>query len=261
MKGSQKTILASIGILIVCSCANNERWNDIRTVQVIAQATKSTKTQTLEKNAPQSAAPPYDITVDMEFMDTTIAINAEVSRKINTELIREFLSLNNEYESNHAVKAFINQLQTQYENDENSSEIYDHYTGKAQFGFDGVINYFFTEEYYGGGAHPNSVTSIQCFNTQTGDKINLNQLITDTCTISLSNRLTERLMKKVGVPSLDSLHSLGYLDNVDMFVSDNFILDKDSIHFYYNQYDIAPYAAGPITLSFSYEELKDYIRR
>lgn len=259
MKGSH-IITLGIGFLIVYSCANNEKWNDIRTVQVSAQAKKETKKQLLEQDKIVPSTP-YNITVDMEFMDTTIAINADVCRKINTELIREFLDLNNEYEGNHAVETFIDLLQTQYESDDKPSDMYDHFTGTAQFGFDGIINYFFTEDYYGGGAHPNSVTSIQCFSTQTGDKINLDQLITDTCSVPLSQRLTDRLMKKVGVVSLDSLHSLGYLDNIEMFVSDNFILDKDSIHFYYNPYDIAPYAAGAITLSFSYEELKDYIRK
>ena len=38
------------------------------------------------------------------------------------------------------------------------------------------------------------------------------------------------------------------------------MLKKDSIHFFYNRYDIAPYAAGTTTLGFPYEELSEIMK-
>ena len=238
-------------VLIVCSCASNEKWNDIHVVKVAANATAERNTKTNEVGD-TIVSPPYDITVDMEFMDTTSIENIEVCHKINKKLIEEF--------PHKAVNVFIERLQNQYEQDDLSPEVYDHYIGEAKYGRGGVINYFMNEDFYGGGAHPTSVTSILRFNTQTGEKIELYEFFTDTCSTTLCGKLTKRLMDYVGVTTLDSLHELGYLDMLDMYVTENFFLDKDSISFFYNTYDIAPYAVGPTTLTFSYDELKDYIR-
>ncbi|MBO4663061.1 MAG: DUF3298 domain-containing protein [Bacteroidaceae bacterium] len=44
-----------------------------------------------------------------------------------------------------------------------------------------------------------------------------------------------------------------------MYNSDNIKLGTDSISFFYNPYDIAPYALGSTTISFAYDELKGII--
>lgn len=259
MKVTRLIPIAFIGFIIVCSCANNDKYNDIHVVKVTAKSS-SEKKQKSQEQGDIITIPPYDITVDMEFMDTTSAINSLACKNINNFIIREFLNIQNEQDGQKAVATFIQRLQNHYEQEEMAPEIYDHLTGKAEFGREGVLNYTLYEDFYGGGAHPTAVTNIVCFNTETGNKINLYDVFTDTCTHSLCDVLTDRLMKDVGATSLDSLHSLGYLEMLDMFVSENFTLAKDSIHFFYNQYDIAPYSVGTTTLSFSYEELKNYLR-
>ena len=253
-------IISLIGILSIFSCAHTEKWNDIHTVKVEAEAIAPKKATTTEIGD-TITTPPYDITVDMEFMDTTSIENREACNKINTYLIEEFLNQKGELDCNKAVDAFIENLKAQYAQDDISRQIFDHYTGKAVYGKEGVINYILVENYYSGGAHPTSVTSILRFDTNTGEKIDLNGFFNDTCQYVLCDRLINRLMADKGVPTIDSLHAIGYLEVGDMFVSENFILNKDSISFFYNQYDIAPYACGTTTISFSYEELKDYIRK
>lgn len=260
MKISNLFWIICVVLAMATSCANNDKWNDIHVVKVTAQA-QAEKKQQIHELGDTTYTPSYDITVDMEFMDTTYAINLEACKKINAQLIKEFLDIDDVQNGDKAVKLFIERLQNHYEQDEMSPEIYDHLTGKAVFGRDGILNYILNEDYYGGGAHPTSVTNIICFSTETGNKISLYDVFTDTCKISLCEALTDKLMQNVGVNSLDSLHSLGYLDMLDMFVSENFSLAKDSIHFFYNQYDIAPYSVGTTTLSFSYEELKNYLRQ
>lgn len=260
MYRSQYLLLFCIGLLILSSCANNEKWNGISTIKVEAEA-NATKKATTTEVGDTITSPSYDITVDMEFMDTTSIENLDVCHRINKYLIAEFLEQDDETDSKKAVNTFIERLQNIYSQDDMSTEIYDHYTGKAVFGPDGVINYILVQNYYGGGAHPTSITSILRFNTQTGEKIGLYDFFADTCSTTLCDKLTERLMQYTGAPDLDSLHSLGYLDMISMFISENFLLNKDSISFFYNQYDIAPYACGTTTLSFGYDELKDYIRK
>lgn len=260
MKGSQYILIGTLALLIISSCASNEKWNDIHTVKVAGQAKAEKQDNTDEEGEP-TIVPTYDIVVNMEFMDTTSIENHDACMTINNHIIREFLDQQDETDGTKAVETFIERLQNQYVSDEMSQDMYDHYIGKAEFGCEGIINYILCEDFYGGGAHPTAVTSIMRFDTNTGNKIGLREFFTDTCTASLCDRLTQRLMENIGVPTLDSLHSLGYLDMLDMFVSENFLLRKDSVSFFYNQYDIAPYSKGTTTISFSYDELKDLIRK
>lgn len=260
MKGSQYILIAAIGILLICSCANSEKWNNIHTVKVCAEA-KAEKQEKTTYDGDTFTSPSYDITVNMEFMDTTMHDNAEACHNINKYLIEEILQRKGETDGERAVASFIAHLKNEYEQEEMAPEIYDHYTGKAEYGMDGIINYTLVEDFYGGGAHPSVVTTILCFDAQTGRKIDLYDVFTDTCTQTLCDKLTERLMQQVGVKTLDSLNACGYLEMQDMFISENFLLKKDSVSFFYNQYDIAPYSFGTTTLSFSYDELEGLLRK
>lgn len=258
MKGSRYLLIGGISALILLSCASNEKWNDIHTVKVAAKALAEKKS-TATESGDTIITPPYDISVNMEFMDTTSLENAEACRKINHCLIEEFLNQNID-DGKKAVEIFIQRLLNIYEQEDLAPEIYDHFNGKAEYGKEGIINYIHTEDYYGGGAHPSQITTILCFDAETGDKVGIYELFNDQHFSTLTERLTQRLMEKVGVTSIDSLHSLGYLEMGDIFISENFLLGKDSIHFFYNQYEIAPYSAGSTTLSFSYKELEDIMR-
>ena len=51
----------------------------------------------------------------------------------------------------------------------------------------------------------------------------------------------------------------GFLIN-DLYVSNNFILGKESITFIYNRYDIAPYSTGEILLDIDYNRIKDILK-
>ena len=72
----------------------------------------------------------------------------------------------------------------------------------------------------------------------------------------LQELLLEKLMKMNQARSLEDLHKRGILEMSDMFISNNFALREDSIEFYYNEYDIAPYAYGAFSICLSYEEVQ-----
>ena len=118
-----------------------------------------------------------------------------------------------------------------------------------------VINYVIANEYYTGGAHPNSAYTIINFDAQTGDEIKLEDIFKDDYEESLCNRLTDALAEKIGARSRKEIQEKGYLTFNDIFPTENFIIKDDSILFCYNLYEIAPRAAGITTLGFTYEEL------
>ena len=53
------------------------------------------------------------------------------------------------------------------------------------------------------------------------------------------------------ITSLEGLQNAGILNSTNMYVPDNFLLEKEKVSFLYNKYDIAPYAVGVITLFFA----------
>jgi hypothetical protein len=122
-----------------------------------------------------------------------------------------------------------------------------------------VINYRLVEDTFMGGAHPCRLTTILRFNAQTGEFISLDDVFPTTNQPALQDLLQKKLMANNGVHSLEGLHEKGLLEMTEMFVSSNFALRADSIEFYYNEYDIAPYAYGPSTLCLGYDQVKDII--
>ncbi len=212
-------------------------------------------------NIQDSIISPYDIAIDMEFANGKNPEQQIIANNINAKLQDLFLEKVDTTNLPSTIKEYIKKLCDTYKQEDINYHINrsDHLKGRFEYGLNGTVNYIFTEDYYGGGAHPTSTTVILCFNAETGSQITTNELVVDSCRGKLIDKLTEKLMKNVNVNCIDSLRELGYLDMSDMFISDNFLLGKDSISFYYNAYDIAPYAYGSTTLSFSYEELDGII--
>ncbi len=228
----------------ILSCKDNAGWNGIEFVKV-----------------QDSIRAPYDIAVDMEFANGKNPEQQKIANIINARLQDEFLEKVDTTNIHSSIKNFIKNLCDTYKEEDETFHLdrFEHMTGRFEYGISGIINYSLTEDYFGGGAHPTTNTTLLCFNADTGEQITVDALVVDSCRHKLMDMLTERLMRNVGATCLDSLYAIGYLDNVNMYISENFKLGTDSVSFHYNPYDIAPYALGSSTISFSYDELKGII--
>ena len=202
----------------------------------------------------------FDVSVDVDFMEPKSLEDSVACHNINRYIITQLLNQPDGSSQQEAVEGYIKKMKEEFKADEYALTCYDHLTGVAEYGLNGVINYTLHEDYYGGGAHPTQLITIKRFRTTTGDPIDLWDIFADSCSNSIKNLLTEKLIVQVGVRNLEELKELGYLDMVDMFIPNNFWMYQDSLVFFFNQYDIAPYALGQMSLPFSYEELKPYMR-
>ena len=154
---------------------------------------------------------------------------------------------------------YIEAAKEEFHSDNIANIYYDHLKGSAEHGMKGVINYRLVEDTFMGGAHPCQLTTILRFNTQTGEFIPLDEVFSTIHQHALQDTLLHKLMADNGVRTLQGLQKKGFLEMSDMFVSHNFALRDDSIEFYYNEYDIAPYAYGPTTICLSYDQVKDIV--
>ncbi|MCH5175833.1 MAG: DUF3298 domain-containing protein [Prevotellaceae bacterium] len=243
-------------LLLATSCDSNKKWNDIEFYEVnkSEQFTEDYEYDDDDEFADfhDDSEREFDVSVDMQFMQSGNGISEEVCQRINAQLIDKLLNQSGEQVADDAVEKYIKEMENQFRKDKLVREYVDHLEGTAEYGFENVINYRLTQTVFAGGAHPSTTTTILRFNAMTGDFISLDNVFPSANHDALIDLLTAKLMKDNGVDSMEGLHEIGYLEFMDMFVTPNFALRKDSIEFYYNEYDIAPYAYGPSTICLDY---------
>lgn len=113
---------------------------------------------------------------------------------------------------------------------------------------------------YTGGAHGNSFYGILIIDKKDGKELHLNDFFTDIDEVN--KRVEPYFRKSMELSTDEDLIEAGYWFPDGRFsVNDNFYFLNDSIYFYYNAYEIAPYAAGPIEISVPVADIRSLLRR
>jgi hypothetical protein len=111
-----------------------------------------------------------------------------------------------------------------------------------------------------GGAHPNTFRSFHAFSASDGSERQVKEFVADSIAlvklVEKHFRQTEKL-----APETD-LDKAGYfLLNHQFALPVSYVFTPKGVLFYYNPYEIAPYARGAIVFTISYEELGDIIKK
>jgi hypothetical protein len=77
--------------------------------------------------------------------------------------------------------------------------------------------------------------------------------------MKLGELTTRALQKQLGVPKLTD--SYFYSDDVEVQKTTNLCLSDTSIEVSFNQYEIAPYVAGPQSATFTKAEVRDLFEK
>ncbi len=103
---------------------------------------------------------------------------------------------------------------------------------------------------YTGGAHGIYYSISYVFDKKANKQISLNDIFYDKDTTNIKNLIIDKLKKT------------GYYENVytEVYISNDFYFDNKYFYFFYNPYDIAPYAAGPVEVKIPFEEIKKYFK-
>lgn len=126
---------------------------------------------------------------------------------------------------------------------------------------DTLISLSVHDEYYTGGAHGGSGVYFININPKTGEEFTLDNFLkpdyNEALTI-LGNRIFRETRE---LPDTASLSENYFEFPEDRFeLNKNYGFKKDGIVFYYNNYEIAPYAAGPTEVLIPYRDLREWIR-
>lgn len=130
---------------------------------------------------------------------------------------------------------------------------------KIVFQDDSLLSYAVEYSDYEGGAHGSYRITYT--------NVDLNRLVTLTeedlfapgYYRPLTEKIVQSLMKTYGVSEPDSLLTKGFFTIEDIVPNNNFWLDREGVHYTYNQYEIAPYAMGAIDVAVPYSELEDIL--
>lgn len=114
---------------------------------------------------------------------------------------------------------------------------------------------------YTGGAHGMYTTTYLNIDLRTLRPLQLNDLFVGDYQEALTDLLWNQLMADNGVATHEELEDLGYGAENGITLTENFYLDKDGITFFYNVYDIAPYAMGPVIIQLPYEIMSNLLNK
>lgn len=123
-----------------------------------------------------------------------------------------------------------------------------------------VASFSLSEQAYTGGAHGLSTVLYYNFDLQNGRQLTLADLFVPGYEEELTRIGETQFRKMKQLSAGETLSSAGFWFGNDRFkLNDNFAITKAGIAFYYNNYEIAPYAMGPTELLLTYQDLKTII--
>lgn len=113
---------------------------------------------------------------------------------------------------------------------------------------------------YLGGAHEERKSEFYNFNSQTGKVLQLKDILINDYEARLAGLIEQRLRYNFGIRSDQSLQNFGFsIPAEGLQPTENFYIKREGLGFFYNVYEIAPYAVGEIDIFIPYSELTSII--
>jgi hypothetical protein len=123
-----------------------------------------------------------------------------------------------------------------------------------------LLFYQFDHYSFTGGAHPNSFRSFHVFDLTTGKETDVHTFVSDS--VTLLKKVEQAFRREEKLEATTDLEEAGYfLADHRFFIPANYIFTREGLLFYYNPYEIAAYARGPISFTIPYSELIGIIKK
>ena len=124
----------------------------------------------------------------------------------------------------------------------------------------GILSLAFFESSFTGGAHSNAILHYAAVDLQTGRTLTLSDIVREGREERLHTLAESTFRKTKMLGAADDLEEAGYwFDGGRFRLNENFALRREGLAFYYNPYEIAPYAAGPTEVIIPYDSLAGII--
>jgi hypothetical protein len=128
---------------------------------------------------------------------------------------------------------------------------------------DTIIQLFFGEESYSGGAHPAHYSACKFFNLRSRRNLALKDFLKkESDTTAFRIEALKELKRLKGINENQKLDIDGNMQISDeqFYVTQNFSFTDTSVVLYYNEYEIQSYAEGPVELSINKTKIKNILK-
>ena len=256
-----KTALFLLVLVLSSSCRNND---EPRLTFEILEAEQSTRLSN-EERSPLCSVSLKIAAATKESGKVGEKINASVAYRLFNQESVGLKGCIEQFADNY-VKTYKSNMLPLYNEDRADT------TKRQWYEFHYIINstteqtsrrtlaYLATVDYSEG--HTNSIhqTIPLNFYSDTGDEITRKDIFVDGYETQLPPVLLKALMEKTESQNLDQLKEKGYLDQVEMYVPENFIVSDNTITFIFNPSEIASFELGTIELVLTYAQLKKFVK-
>ena len=128
-------------------------------------------------------------------------------------------------------------------------------TARAYSYREGIIVYAVTTSERGEDGMSEKRTSVININANTGKVITHDELFLPGSDRHIERLIVGKLRRKYGAKDDNELKDKGILAGEDIYIPDNFVIDKHNITYIYAADEIAPHDFGEIRLAITYDEL------
>ncbi|MBQ6190794.1 MAG: DUF3298 domain-containing protein [Bacteroidaceae bacterium] len=207
-------------------------------------------------------APKETLCYHIEFKLDTLAGDGQLAKSLS-QVLRDSVLCAGEYATiQEAMAALADSMKTEWKAE--LAEMYDpesdfretlqyYYTvegSPVETVGDSILSYQTNIDCYLGGAHGSYVVFYYNFDRKTGKLLNISDVVPADKEMLVMKAMEEQLCKDWEAKDLADLQEkTGITMLGDLYLTNNFLLKGDSITFLFNQYEIAPYAAGLISVT------------
>jgi hypothetical protein len=137
---------------------------------------------------------------------------------------------------------------------------YEDITNEINYSKNNILCFSVSSESYMGGAHGSHIYMSYVLDLSTGGLITEEDLFVDNYQDDLAKLLVRKLAKTNEVEQVKELEEIGYFSIDEINPNNNFYVDETGITYYFNEYEIGPYAMGMVDIHLSFDEIKYLIR-
>lgn len=277
----KKNILKiSLLALLTVSCNQNKKpayTQPAQSIEVITTDTLMADTlqfETLKIYANDSlfkgrSYPCYTLSLNVGYCKAPDNVADAVNKKIN-----EAITQHNNPEIAQSLKDYADSLKEATrqdlledfdpDNEELSENLQYHYYIGGEFSpmpLSGYLSYTISSDVYTGGPHGIREISYLNFNKTDGSFMTKEKVFNASKEKELLNIILKKIMESRDCATLEELHNKTSITLIgDLYVAENFLLEKTGVTFVYNTYEIASYSDGTILAFVPYEELNDILK-
>lgn len=193
----------------------------------------------------------------------TLAGESELAQQLASVLRDSVLNASGQQTILESMTAFASNMEAEWKKE--LAELYDpesEYKNMFQYSYsidgspvekeqeDSILSYMVQTDCYLGGAHGSYVEMFYNFDKKSGKFFNIRDIVPAEKEKEMLTAMEEQLCEDWNVENKEELQEqTGITMLGDLYLTNNFLLKNDSITFVFNQYEIAPYAAGLICVT------------